>query len=431
MNTPTEATLRQRKFFLVLPLLVFPFLTLAFWALGGGRGTPFTLPAATESGGLSLTLPDPQFKKAEELDKLRLYEQARRGLSKPGTDPERESPATAGLVSLEANALAAPELLGPTAALATGSAPESALLPTDPTETEINQRLAQLSALAAGTNPRTVAPTAPATALSAKPESRFSEDVSRLEGLMQRMGSPSAPNPEMQQMDALLERILDIQHPERVSGQNQETASQESPPTPVQGHDRQAAITLLGAPSPAARAQTDDVAAPAAVGFHVLETLQSPLGVGGNTVEAVMLSSQTLQPGSLVKLRLLEDLLLEGHRIPRGSFVYGTCRLRGERLAIEINSVLSGKTSFTVALAAYDLDGQEGLYIPGSNMQEAARQGAGRALQQSLQLPSLSPSVGVQAASAGMATARDMLIRQTRQVKVTVKAGHRLLLRNR
>lgn len=250
---------------------------------------------------------------------------------------------------------------------------------------------------------------------------------------MQRMGSPSAPNPEMQQMEALLERILDIQHPERVRGQNQELASQESPPAPVQGSGRQAALTLLEITPSYGTVQPDKATlhAGAAAGFYALPTLQSPLGVGGNMVEAVIPTTQTLQPGSLVKLRLLEDLQAEGQRIPRSSFVYGTCRLRGERLAIEISTVLSGRTSLAVALSAYDLDGQEGLYIPGGNMQEAARQGAGRALQQSLQLPSLSPSVGVQAASAGMATARDMLIRQTRQVKVTVKAGHRLLLRNR
>lgn len=250
---------------------------------------------------------------------------------------------------------------------------------------------------------------------------------------MQRMGGPAAPNPEMQQMETLLERILDIQHPERVRGQSQEPAPQEPPSTSLQGSDRQVAITLLDIPSPDARVQPDEGTGHAgtATGFHPLQTLQPPQVPGGNTVEAVIPTTQTLQPGALVRLRLLEDLQLEGGRIPRGSFVYGTCRLRGERLAIEISAVLSGKASLAVALSAYDLDGQEGLYLPGSNVQEAARQEAGRALQQSLQLPTLSPSVGAQATSAGIAAARDMLHRQTRQVKVTVKAGHRLLLRNR
>ncbi|MBX0335363.1 conjugative transposon protein TraM [Pontibacter sp. HSC-14F20] len=429
MHTPTDTTLRQRKFFLVLPLLVLPFLTLAFWALGGGRGTPFALPAATGSSGLSLTLPDPQFRKVKAMDKLSLYEQARRGLSKPATAPEGEAPATAP----EPHALATPDPLGHTAALPDGPAAESGLLPADPKEAEINQRLAQLSALAAGTTPDPSLRPLPAAAPSAQPESRFSEDVSRLEAMMQRMGSPAAPSPEMQQMEALLERILDIQHPERVRGQSQEPAPLPPPSTLLQGSDRQEAVTLLEPPPPYARVQPAEATGHAgtATGFHPLQPLQSPLVAGGNMVEAVIPTTQTLQPGALVRLRLLEDLQLEGGRIPRGSFVYGTCRLRGERLAIEISSVLSGKASLAVALSAYDLDGQEGLYLPGPHVQEAARQEAGRALQQNLQFPTLSPSLGGQATSAGIAAARDMLRRQTRQAKVTVKAGHRLLLRNR
>ena len=33
----SQAFLRKRKMMMVLPLLVLPFLTMAFWALGGGN----------------------------------------------------------------------------------------------------------------------------------------------------------------------------------------------------------------------------------------------------------------------------------------------------------------------------------------------------------------------------------------------------------
>ena len=37
-NQQSAETLRKRKFLVVLPLLICPFMTMAFWALGGGKG---------------------------------------------------------------------------------------------------------------------------------------------------------------------------------------------------------------------------------------------------------------------------------------------------------------------------------------------------------------------------------------------------------
>ena len=52
----SQAFLRKRKMMLVLPLLVIPFLTMAFWALGGGKGNESVI--ANEQRGLNLNLPD-------------------------------------------------------------------------------------------------------------------------------------------------------------------------------------------------------------------------------------------------------------------------------------------------------------------------------------------------------------------------------------
>lgn len=40
MKTHSKEFLRKRKFLMVLPLLILPFVTLFFWALGGGQGSP-------------------------------------------------------------------------------------------------------------------------------------------------------------------------------------------------------------------------------------------------------------------------------------------------------------------------------------------------------------------------------------------------------
>ena len=52
----TPKMLRQRKFLLVAPLLILPFLTLFFWALGGGKVNA-TDPGNNAAKGFNMNLP--------------------------------------------------------------------------------------------------------------------------------------------------------------------------------------------------------------------------------------------------------------------------------------------------------------------------------------------------------------------------------------
>src|SRR5688572_12006089 len=68
----SQAYLRKRKMMMVLPLLVVPFLTMAFWALGGGRSGRSE---EIQTQGLNLRLPNPKLSN-EFNDKLSFYDQA-------------------------------------------------------------------------------------------------------------------------------------------------------------------------------------------------------------------------------------------------------------------------------------------------------------------------------------------------------------------
>src|SRR5579859_3778111 len=88
-NSPAQ---RQRKFLLMLPVLIFPFLTGAFWALGGGSGNQTADQPAEVHKGFNTTLPAPHFNKKETvLDKLGFYQKAAldsaRLADKQKTDP--------------------------------------------------------------------------------------------------------------------------------------------------------------------------------------------------------------------------------------------------------------------------------------------------------------------------------------------------------
>jgi len=75
---------KQRKFLLVIPLLVIPFLTMAFWALGGGKNNAARPQAAR---GIDMTLPEAQFRKDQKQDKLSVYQASTRDSSQSGISP--------------------------------------------------------------------------------------------------------------------------------------------------------------------------------------------------------------------------------------------------------------------------------------------------------------------------------------------------------
>ena len=79
-------------------------------------------------------------------------------------------------------------------------------------------------------------------------------------------------------------------------------------------------------------------------------------------------------------------------------------------------------------LSVYDLDGMEGIYIPGAITRDVAKGSADRALQGIIN--TLGPSLGAQAASAGIEAAKTLLTKKVKQVKVTVKAGYQVLLKD-
>jgi hypothetical protein len=76
---------KQRKFLLVLPLLVIPFLTMAFWALGGGSAPASGQPTAAH--GIDVTLPQAQFKKEPSANKMSVYQAALRDSAQNGVSP--------------------------------------------------------------------------------------------------------------------------------------------------------------------------------------------------------------------------------------------------------------------------------------------------------------------------------------------------------
>ena len=118
--------------------------------------------------------------------------------------------------------------------------------------------------------------------------------------------------------------------------------------------------------------------------------------------------------------------------IPKGTVLVGGTRIQGERLEIMVNAVEYKGTILPVELEVYDLDGQQGILVPGSLEYDAAREIAanmGTSMNSSI---NISTDAGAQIASdlgKGVIQGVSQYIsKRMRTVKITLKAGHRVLL---
>lgn len=154
--------------------------------------------------------------------------------------------------------------------------------------------------------------------------------------------------------------------------------------------------------------------------------------MGMNTIPACISESQTLEQGGRVKLRLLDPLQAGSVTIPANSPVTGTADIRGERLDILVSSIEYAGNIIPVELATYDIDGQRGIFVPGSESRTAAKEVLGDVSQ------SMGGSISF-AGSAGQQVAMDLtrgvlqggtrfISQRVKAVKVKLKAGYRVLL---
>lgn len=401
----TPEFLRERKFMMIIPLLILPFLTMAFWALGGGKRNNNTYSAKSASG-LNTTLPQAQFKNQPSQDKMDVYQAAK-------TDSLNSSNTGVSESFLNAMGLAAPKTNG------VDSASEMATtnLSMPPSSAEINE--AKIRAKLVAINRQI---NQPENADYVGGTSGNNADVKRLELMMKAMNSNGGNDPEMKQLTQMLQQINDIQNPGYA---NTRLRSQSA-----KNHGR---VYAVSAANDADNSSTmEDMKVSYASYDGAVKGKKHSVAneeTNGNTIQAVVHEDQTLVSGAVIKLRLLNAIYVNGKMIPKGSFIYGTCALNNERLDIKIASIRYLNNIFPVALSVYDLDGMEGLYVPGSIGRDAAKNGMGDAVQ-SMQLMSMDQSVGTQAASAGIEAAKGLFNHKVKQIKVKVKAGYEVLLKD-
>ncbi|REC61879.1 conjugative transposon protein TraM [Chryseobacterium pennae] len=151
-----------------------------------------------------------------------------------------------------------------------------------------------------------------------------------------------------------------------------------------------------------------------------------------NSIPAKVLETQTVNGEGNVKLRLQETALVDGHTIPKGNIVVAGAKFQGNRLQLKISSIEVAGNILPVEIWVYDVDGQPGLSVPRSDEMNAAGEIAANMSQSSGMNISMSRSTGQQVIgdlSRGlMQGVSGYFSKKLRAMKVTLKAGHQVLL---
>ena len=151
-----------------------------------------------------------------------------------------------------------------------------------------------------------------------------------------------------------------------------------------------------------------------------------------NSIKASVHETQTIVGETGVRLRLVEPAQTPQRTIPKGTIVTANAKFQGGRLQLKITSIELEGNIIPVDITIYDLDGQQGLYVPYSPEMNALTEMAGNMSQQSGTSLMLTQNAGQQVAadlSRGVVQGiSGYFAKKVRTPKVTLKAGHQVFL---
>ncbi|NCC98218.1 MAG: conjugative transposon protein TraM [Bacteroidia bacterium] len=133
--------------------------------------------------------------------------------------------------------------------------------------------------------------------------------------------------------------------------------------------------------------------------------------------------------GSIIKIRLLEDVLLGKTKIPQNTFIYGRLGFSDGRATIKIENINYKDYIIPFAASIYDKDGFEGIYIPDNTVSDTKKDAAGKTIS-GLDLRLTSPNGLLNtAANAVTGAIKSATQAAVREPKITISSNYSITLK--
>jgi hypothetical protein len=345
---------RKRQLLWLLPLAAVPLLAMLFYGFGGGHGASAAGPGAA-ANGINTMIPGAQADKGKPADKMGIYDQSERDSAEA-----RSKTASGAFAALGWHPDSSHQAVTPNSTAAS--------------EIKIKEKLAEI-------NKQINAPEPKAPAIAPGQDAQAAQ-LERLEALIKQKQQSASPDPQMQQLNVMLDKIQQIQNPGLVREKLQKDAAAEK----TKPDSAFKAVTAL---------------------------------IDGN---------QKVAPGGVVRLKLKDSITIGGVHYPAGQSLSGACSVVNQRLLLEIRNIRIGTSIIPVNLTVFSLDGMAGIAAPEAELAGAAGDGANGALD-NMQFLSMDDNLSTQAATAGISAAKSLLGKKARKIRVKLKGGQTVLLR--
>lgn len=366
--------LKKNKGLFLLPLGLIPFLILIFYVLGGGKGIE-KVQEQNNQDGANYILPEAE-KSIEIFDKMEAYQHQSNGNDKTASISWQRDTTPGILYPVQDTSIVELTSL----AEQNNGLPENLLAHIKQKEQEVRKELAE-----------------PEQKVELKPTSgkRYTNyNLKPARSTTKPVKEPVQPNTGIEELDKVFDENITL---------NRQNDS-------LKFYLEQTQSRLA------------EIEKKQNVSFSLEKSNNSGFNKNVNTsslIKAEIYETTTVFDGNRVKLRLLEDTRINGQKVPENTFINGICKVKNERLHIEISHMPVGDNFLPVKLAIHDLDGLQGLYVP-DNVARKVTQEVGASTNTSSMLGVTNNPLTYAGIRAADRTAQTLL-KRVRLKKVTVK----------
>mgnify|MGYP003651576911 CR=1 FL=1 len=129
--------------------------------------------------------------------------------------------------------------------------------------------------------------------------------------------------------------------------------------------------------------------------------------------------NKPVKSGSTIRVRLSENCFIGGIEIPKNTLLSGICSFTSERVKIKINSIRYNNKLIATNYSVYEMDGIEGVYIPGGIKSEIVKDGVNKSVDEG------GAKVNTPIGTFGVSS----LNKGVNDPSVLIRDGHKIILR--